>query len=406
MTSQESIQTPAAPRPAKVWAGRLAGMLFGVLMAWLMVEIMLRLLFFSLPPRLQLVLEQVHKTPFTDSGMLPDPLWQPDSEYLTINRPVHHYQQFGTAEVHFTVDTETLWGSRAAFRTRQELVDRYVDAVVVGDSFTFCFTKEADCWVQRLGQITNRNVINLGITSTGSVSHRRVLGNFGVPLKPPLVLWQWFGNDANEDYGLAVLNGETEVKSVSDAPSSPALNWWDKNSAVYVLLKLYLGPEKDFDASLQFLDSERVQKGDLTLDFGRPYLWGAFDVSLPQNVDGWTRSQQAFLEAQDQVVGYGGSLVILLMPTKEQVYRSLSEPLLGADRLTLLDQPYQAMLDFCETQELTCIDLLPILTPYAEAGEQIYYTTDIHLNARGNEVLAEALAAWLDAHPEIWDTGS
>ncbi len=405
MASQENT-SPAATHPARLWVGRLAGMLFGLLMAWLMVEVMLRLLFFSLPPRLQLVLEQVHKTPFTDSGLLPDPLWQPDSEYLTINRPVHHLKQFGTAEVHFTVDTETLWGSRAAFRTRQELVDRYVDAVAVGDSFTFCFTEEADCWVQRLGQITDRNVINLGITSTGSVSHARVLSNFGVPLQPPLVLWQWFGNDANEDYGLAVLNGQTDVPSVSDAPSSPALNWWDKNSAVYVLLKLYLGPEKDFDASLQFLDSKRAQQGDITLDFGRPYLWGAFDVNLPQNVDGWARSQQAFLDARDQVAGYGGSLVVILLPTKEQVYRSLSEPLLGADRLALLDQPYQAMLDFCAAQQLTCIDLLPILTPYAEAGEQLYYTTDIHLNPRGNEVLAEALAAWLDEHPDIFPAGS
>ncbi len=74
--------------------------------------------------------------------------------------------------------------------------------------------------------------------------------------------------------------------------------------------------------------------------------------------------------------------------------------------LALLDQPYQAMLDFCEAQDLMCIDLLPILTPYAEAGEQIYYTTDIHLNARGNEVLAEALAAWLDEHPDIFAAGS
>lgn len=398
--------TPATPsrklHPAKVWAGRLAGMVFGVLMAWLMAEVLLRLLFFSLPPRLQLVLNQVHKTPFTSSKLLPDPIWQPDTEYLTINRPVHHYKQYGTAEVGFMVDTETLWGSRPAFRTRQALVDRYVDAVAVGDSFTFCFTDEDRCWVQRLDQLTNRNIINLGITSTGSVSHERVLANFGMPLKPPLVLWQWFGNDANEDYGLAELRGETQVKSANPPPPAPRLNWWDKNSAFYVLLKLYLGPKNEYHASLQFLDRKRVQKGKIDLAFGRPYLWDAFDMTLPQNVDGWARGQQAFLEAQKMVGSYGGTLVVLLMPTKEQVYRSLSEPLLGADKIALLDKPYQMMLDFCQQQNLTCIDLLPILRPYADAGEQIYYTTDIHLNARGNEVLAEALATWLDQHPEIF----
>ncbi|MBI5959193.1 MAG: hypothetical protein HY866_10690, partial [Chloroflexi bacterium] len=173
MTVQETSQAPAKPGPIKVWAGRLTGIMFGLLMGWLLAELMLRLLFFSLPPRMQLVLKHVHKTPFTSSKLLPDPIWQSDVDYLTISRPAQNLEQFGSAEVRFTVTTETLWDSRPAFRTRQELVDRYVDAVAVGDSFTFCFTDEADCWVHKLGQLTNRNIINLGITSTGSVSHQR-----------------------------------------------------------------------------------------------------------------------------------------------------------------------------------------------------------------------------------------
>lgn len=379
-------------------------MAFGVLLAWLMAEVLLRLFFFSLPPRLQLVLDHVHKTPFTDSKLLPDPIWQSDREYLTITRPVTHQEQFGTADVHFMVTTETLWGSRAAFRTRQELVDRHVDAVAVGDSFTFCFTAENDCWVQRLGQLTDRNIINLGITSTGSVSHQRVLASFGMPLKPPLVIWQWFGNDANEDYGLAVLNGATDVPSTNPSPALPKYNWWDKNSAFYVLLKLYLGSEEPFAASLQFHDPVYTDKGDIKLAFGRSYLWGAFDMTQPTNLDGWARSQEAFRTARDMVSSYDGTLVILLMPTKEQVYRDMSEPLLGADKLALLDQPYQMMKDFCTQENLTCIDLLPIFQQ--DADEQLYFTNDMHLNQRGNAVLAETLAGWIQDHPEVFEDGS
>jgi hypothetical protein len=412
MSVQESAQSPtptseSQPRqrhPAKVWIGRAGGVLFGVLLAWFLAEVLLRLLFFSLPPRMQLVLNQVHKTPFTTSKLLPDPIWQPDQEYLMITRPVHNYTEFGSAEVRFKVSTETLWGSRVAFRTRQELVDRYVDGVAVGDSFTFCFTDEDECWVQRLGQLLNRNLINLGIVSTGSVSHERVLAHFGMPLKPPLVIWQWFGNDSNEDYGLASLRGETTVVSPNPSPQIAKPSWWGKNSAVYVLLRLYLGSKSQFDASLQFLDAKYARKGSIRLAFGQPYLWNAFDMSLPNNLDGWARGQQAFLESRDMIEGYGGTLVIILMPTKEQVYRDLSEPLLGEDRLALLDQPYQMMLDFCQQQGLTCIDLLPVLQKYAAAGEQLYYTTDMHLNARGNEVLAQELAAWLGEHPEIFNT--
>ena len=58
---------------------------------------LIRLLFFSLPPRLQLVLEHVRKTPFSDARLLPDPIWQPDTDYLMITRPVQNYEQFGSA---------------------------------------------------------------------------------------------------------------------------------------------------------------------------------------------------------------------------------------------------------------------------------------------------------------------
>ncbi len=321
MTAQSPAETAPARRPARLWAGRFAGVLFSLLLTWIMLEVLLRVLFFSLPPRLQLVLEQVQMTPFSERRLMPDPIWRPDRDYLTIARPVTNFEQYGSADVRFNVTTEALWGSRVAFRTRQELVDRHVDGVAVGDSFTFCFTEEKDCWVNLLGQQMNRNIINLGIVSTGSVSHQRVLQDFGMPLKPPLVIWQWWGNDANEDYGLASLRGETTIQSANPPPPAPTLTWWDKNSAVYVLLKLFLGPEEDFDASLQFLDRERASKGDIKLAFGRPYLWGAFDVSEPTNQYGWERSREAFYNSNEMVKSYGGTLLFVLIPTKEQVYR-------------------------------------------------------------------------------------
>lgn len=406
MTDEQSLSSVGSQKthnqPLRLWAGRLGGIVFGVLFAWLLAEVLLRLLFFSLPPRLQLVLDEVHKTPFTDAKLLPDPIWQSDSEYLTITRPVTDQEQFGSAEVRFSVTTESLWGSRAAFRTQQALVDQHVDAVAVGDSFTFCFTEIEDCWVQQLVTLTDRNIINLGITSTGSVSHQRILGDFGMPLEPDLVLWQWYGNDANEDFGLAELRGETTVTSTNPPLKTPESNWLDQNSAFYTLVKFLLGSEDDYEASLQFHDPEYAEEGDVSLAFGRSYLWDAFDMSQPHNQYGWERTQAALRDSQSMVESYGGTLVIVLMPTKEQVYRAMSEPLIGSEHLALLEQSYTMMLDFCAAEDLICIDPLPEFTAHAEAGEQIYYTTDIHLNPKGNEVLAQLLADWLDEHPEIF----
>ena len=394
--------SPTAKSRLRVWGTRLARVVFGVAFTWLLVEILLRVFFAYLPQDVQLVLQHVHKHPFTDETLLLPPVWQPDTRYLNISRPVQHYDQVINGEVRFTVDTETLWGSRAAFRTRQALVDMRVDGVAVGDSFTFCFTEEADCWVQKLAALTKRNIINLGITSTGSVSHLHVLEDFGMPLKPPLVLWQWYGNDANEDYGLAKLNGETDVPSTTDIAPPPPPNWWEKNSALYTVLRLKFGPQEPLAATLQFYDPVCAKEEGVHMCFGRPYLWRVFDMSQPNNLDGWQRTQQALRQAQEMVSGYGGTLVVVLMPTKEQAYRKLSEPLLGADKLALLDEGYRMMLDFCAEAELTCIDLLPEFQRRAEQHEQLYYATNAHLNAHGNAVVAQLLADWLAAHPDIF----
>ncbi len=401
--SENVTPTPSPAQSAlRLWGWRLARIVFSVAFTWLLVEILLRALFAYLPQDFQLILQHVHKHPFTDETLLPPPVWQPDTRYLTISRPVQNYDQVINGEVRFTVNTEPLWGSRAAFRTRQELVDQHVDGVALGDSFTFCFTEETDCWVQQLAARTGRNIINLGITSTGSVSHLRVLEDFGMPLKPPLVLWQWYGNDANEDYGLAKLNGETNVLSTTELPPPPPPSWWDENSALYAALKLMFGPKEPLAATLQFHDPVCARSEGVHLCFGRPYLWRVFDMSQPNNADGWQRSQQALRQAQKMVSDYGGALVIVLIPTKEQVYRELSEPLLGAEKLAVLDEGYQMMLDFCAEAELTCLDPLTEFQRHAQNHEQLYYATDAHLNPHGNAVLAQWLADWLDAHADVF----
>ncbi|HEX3050044.1 MAG TPA: hypothetical protein VHP83_05260 [Aggregatilineaceae bacterium] len=412
---QRTVSAPTVQHSrARAWGKRLGLVIFWLFLAWLLIEVLLRIFFFSLPPRLQLVLQPVHVTPFGDRKLMPEPIWQPDRKYQTITRPVQNLEQYGTAEVGFRVNTTSFsWADkRVAFRLEPEQTNRYVAGVAVGDSFTFCFSEEAECWVQRLSESSGRNILNLGITSTGSVSHLRVLQDFGKPFKPRVVFWQWYGNDANEDYGLAQLDpsiqpeGNPAPESSNPPPAADQTNWLDENSAFYVVVKMLLGQDDHYEASLQFLDRETAEEGNLRLMFGRPYLWGAFDTSLPQNQYGWELTKRAILAAENDLSyddGTEGELVVLLMPTKEQVYWELAEPLIGADKMAVLNANYDVMLNFCQQEKLTCIDLLPVFKPYAEQGEQLYYTTDIHLNPRGNDVLAAYLNQWLTEHPELFE---
>ena len=188
--------------------------LIWLLLAGGLLELGLRVFVASLPPNLQAVTNTVIRgTPFGETW---DRAWIRNPEHFFILKAgLVDSLQFSTPQVRFHVNTIELWeGGGIGFRNRP--VDYFVDIVVVGDSFAFCFTEHADCWVSHLEAETGMGVVNLGLPGTGSRSHQLVLRDFGSPLQPPLVIWQFFGNDFNDDYGLAVSRGELEPL---DAPT-------------------------------------------------------------------------------------------------------------------------------------------------------------------------------------------
>ncbi|NOG48126.1 MAG: hypothetical protein HND48_00730 [Chloroflexi bacterium] len=106
-------------------------------------------------------------------------------------------------------------------------------------------------------------------------------------------------------------------------------------------------------------------------------------------------TRDALKQARDAVTGWGGALAVFLIPTREEVYSDLTAPIIGEDVIDLLGGPRRKMLDVCDDLGLTCLDLLPILQRYARDGEHLYYTDDMHLNPRGNAVVAAEVEAWL-----------
>src|SRR4051794_23511894 len=131
---------------------RIAAVVFGLVLAVVIAEAGIRLFYHSLPMGLQIALRDVHVTPFSDQQLAPPPLWQTDKDYLTIVRPgAVDSLQAGSPDVTFHVTSYSWWGGRVGFRSPQP-DDGSVEAVTLGDSFTFCFTEVQDCWVTRLAQ--------------------------------------------------------------------------------------------------------------------------------------------------------------------------------------------------------------------------------------------------------------
>lgn len=382
---------------------------FLIVVVWLvavaiLLELGLRLFVAALPPRLQEATHIVmHGVPFPEPW---DRAWTRNPDHYFILKPgLVDALQFGSPKVRFRVSTIELWdGGGIGFRTRP--VDYFVDAVVVGDSFGFCFTERADCWVAHLERDTGLGFVNLSQPGTGSHSHLLILQDFAEPLRPPLVIWQFFGNDFNDDYGLfsasgklAPLEDEEKAEDQDLEGTIGARSWLRGRSALYAVLESILSSGRRFSdrAAAQFDDrySATLPSGE-QLRFGQAYEARALDMSRPVNRAGYEISRAAITDAQALVASWGGQLVIALVPTREEVYEALTAAALGDD-LVKMGSARLAMLALCAERQLVCYDSLADLQKRAANSELLYYGDDLHLNPLGNRVFAELLRDWLAA---------
>jgi len=375
---------------------RFFAVLFGLFVALLIVEIGVRLAYRALPQTLQIALQDVRITPFSDVRLVPPPIWQPDYDYQTVTRPgITDETAFAGPGVSFPVNTYAWFGGRVGFRSPQP-TDGTLQAAALGDSFTFCFTPAADCWVDLLARQSGLQIANMGQPVTGTTAHLRILRTFALPVKPKLVLWQFFGNDFNDDYGLAGLNGTAqtppEPSTLPALPTAPIARWLREHSVIYAIVSALLRRDAGVE---QFIDPYQFTSGAVRLAFGEEYVRKAFDLSNPRNLEGEMLTYATLRDARKAVEGYGGAFVVLLMPTKEEVWSAQTAPIMGQAAIDGISAPRMRMHAFCEAEKLTCLDLFDALKAQADAGVQGYYERDMHLNARGNQAVADAVAVFL-----------
>lgn len=374
--------------------------LWSVLVAALL-EIGLRLAVPLLPERLAVVARWVMTgAPYAESWT---PAWQENIDHYYALRPgLDHVLQYGSPSVYFHLSTIELWeGGGIGFRTRP--VDYFVDAVAVGDSFTLCFTEESDCWVNILANSAGLGMVNLGQPVTGSTSHARILAGFGEPLKPPLVIWQFFGNDFNDDYGLAVFRGEVapvETPPAAADHASTVWHWLRTHSVAAAVIETALAGQWGGlpDEARVFAKPYQTQIGAQVLAFGGLYEQQALDMRRPQNQIGLRLSREALADSKTRVEAWDGTLVVVLIPTREEVYARWTAGQMGAEAMQALASAREAMLSLCDELALLCLDLLPGLQRYAEQGQALYFSDDMHLNPRGNAALAALVETWLAEH--------
>ena len=155
------------------------------------------------------MIQHVRRVPWKEEHLIPVLPFIGSREFHARIPPGLKNYRVHWGDASFTFNTVAPWeGATEGFRTNPP--EWPMDIVAVGDSFTFCWTAFEDCWVERLHVDFGWHVMNFGVPGTGSMAHRNVLGVYGPPMEPKIVIWQWYGNDYEDDYDFAGMRGEIE----------------------------------------------------------------------------------------------------------------------------------------------------------------------------------------------------
>lgn len=327
------------------------------------------------------------------------------------------------------------------FRNPQALETASI--VTLGDSQTYgTGVGPREAWPFLLGDRLARSVYNMGFGGYGAV-HNRVHLKEALDLAPEVVIFAlYFGNDFYDDFRLSLKRGEleraigaerlAEVRRLeATTPLGPKMTrlfrrgrssrsqnalekWFTRTSRVYGLIRNLvrqietLGKVEGVDAllSFQFSRAKAALKGERRAFASAfegeswrtiltaPYRFQAMDDSDPRILAGIEAGKLAITEMSELVARAGAHFLVLLIPTKENVFRARVTDAgahVGLEPLAATEGRLAGEIKrLLATNGIAHVDLLPILRA---ASEQPYFVNgNGHPNRYGHELIAEAVA--------------
>ncbi len=309
----------------------------------------------------------------------------PDARFGFLYRP-NFTGQLSRGDLDFTFHTD-----EHGFRNSSPWPQQ-ADVVVVGDSMAFGYgVDDQQAWPRLVAKtLPATEIVNLGLIGAGPQQYLRVLESFGLGLHPKLVLFMLFpGNDLNDaknfqrwlDADTGLTYEEWQHKSALPGNLGPLGRLVERSYLVAFLR----GARKSLtasvtDSAIDFADGRRIQlvptvyapsvgmahPGDPTFDLVMRTIERARDL---------TRQQ-------------GGRFVVLLMPTKEEVYL----PRIGEPAPPLVANFEAALTE----RGIDSIDLTPDFQAHSRDARPLFYEIDGHPNADGYRLIARVVADHLE----------
>ena len=316
------------------------------------------------------------------------------------------------------------------------------EVAALGDSFTDALTVPAErTWPSRLQAHLGRSVRNYGTAGFGPLQELEVLKQSVLPRRPRVAVLALFaGNDLiDAELFDAVRKGERRAPLPPGWPIKDVVARFDElytyslfSGAAKALRERRLDDVRERDlgdgarpdtfllppsapAFDRGLFSLPVGEGRLRFALLPPYLnMLRFSGDELARRRGFSLTRDAIREMDRRLAEQGGTLVVLLVPSKSQVYLPLLASRLSpaererAMRALIPENPpaFQTLLRhrralnglvgaLCRDEDIPFLDLTDALEAVVGSGRNAYFPDDSHWNAAGHEVAARELAAFL-----------
>ncbi len=218
-------------------------------------------------------------------------------------------------------------------------------------------------------------VINAGIPGYTTYQELEFLKIYGLDMEPDIVVLSFVFNDVYYKY----LHRPTKDNFLAPEPLS-SLHYFDTNT---FLGNIFAG---------SYLAHQVVMRGNMLRKRVLRQPLFPFeergDFYLAWKYYGWTAVQQLIGEMQQLLKEKGVPLSVLVFPVSDQVddrYRSLNKE--------HVLYPQSRISNICSSYEIPMLDLTDII--YAGGGT-VLYEDYLHLNAKGNDVVLDAIEMFLD----------
>lgn len=280
--------------------------------------------------------------------------------------------------------------------------------LLVGDSFTWGHVPFERTWGSVMEGLIDSRILKCGVGGYGTKAEgnkiKKVIAKANV--YPELIILGYFvGNDLTDDctfpntlimdgYRVTRKNVDYETGKITDVPESELRTkmnaylkkqaikeWIVGHSIIYNLLREITVIRK-IAAKFGLTEADEIKS------FNRAPLYSVLPERLPWLKNAWQEHLDNLEKIKSIADSYESKLLVVIIPSKEQVYSFLSPSFENAD----WEYTNKRLADFFSCKKIEYLDLLPLFREYADqttrklidVNKDLYWRYDPHWNIKGN----------------------